>query len=83
MVVDIQDVGSRYFNYTKDVFKLMQVLKELKDDAPSLYVANIFFPFVSISNAIGLSDCCNNDSMSSFANFDVILISYPPFTIST
>lgn len=27
VVVEIQDVGTRYFNYTKDVFRLMEVLK--------------------------------------------------------
>ena len=27
VVVEIQDVGSRYFNYTKDVFRLMDALK--------------------------------------------------------
>ena len=26
VVVEIQDVGSRYFNYTRDVFRLMSVL---------------------------------------------------------
>ena len=36
VVVEIQDVGVRYFNYTKDVFRLMDVLKEMKDEAPSL-----------------------------------------------
>ena len=27
VVVEIQDVGARYFNYTKDVLRLMEVLK--------------------------------------------------------
>lgn len=44
VVVEIQDVGSRYFNYTRDVFKLMEMLKELKDDAPSLYVVDHINP---------------------------------------
>lgn len=44
VVVEIQDVGSRYFNYTKDVFRLMDALKELKDDAPSLYVVDHINP---------------------------------------
>jgi len=44
MVVEIQDVGSRYFNYTKDVFKLMQALKSLGDDSPSLYVVDHMNP---------------------------------------
>ena len=44
VVVEIQDVGSRYFNYTKDVFRLMDTLKELKEDAPSLYVVDHINP---------------------------------------
>ena len=44
IVVEIQDVGARYFNYTKDVLKLMDALKELKDDAPSLYVVDHINP---------------------------------------
>ena len=36
VVVEIQDVGSRYFNYTKDVFRLMDTLKSRKEEAPSL-----------------------------------------------
>ena len=35
VVVEIQDVGARYFNYTKDVFRLMDALKSMKDLAPS------------------------------------------------
>ena len=44
VVVEIQDVGSRYFNYTKDVFRLMEVLKEMKDEAPSLYIVDHINP---------------------------------------
>ena len=44
IVVEIQDVGSRYFNYTKDVLSLMDVLKDMKDDAPSLYVVDHINP---------------------------------------
>lgn len=44
VVVEIQDVGARYFNYTKDVFRLMDILKEMKDDAPSLYVVDHINP---------------------------------------
>ena len=44
VVVEIQDVGSRYFNYTKDVFKLMDMLKELKDEAPALYIVDHINP---------------------------------------
>ena len=40
VVVEIQDVGARYFNYTKDVFRLMDALKDMKDDAPSLYIVD-------------------------------------------
>lgn len=44
VVVEIQDVGSRYFNYTKDVMHLMEVLKELKEEAPSLYIVDHINP---------------------------------------
>ena len=44
IVVEIQDVGSRYFNYTKDVMHLMEVLKSMKDDAPSLYIVDHINP---------------------------------------
>ena len=44
VVVEIQDVGSRYFNYTKDVMKLMEVLKDMKDEAPSLYIVDHINP---------------------------------------
>ena len=44
VVVEIQDVGSRYFNYTKDVMHLMDVLKSMKDDAPSLYIVDHINP---------------------------------------
>lgn len=44
VVVEIQDVGSRYFNYTKDVMHLMEVLKSMKDDAPSLYIVDHINP---------------------------------------
>ena len=44
VVVEIQDVGTRYFNYTKDVFRLMDVLKEMKDEAPSLYIVDHINP---------------------------------------
>ena len=44
VVVEIQDVGARYFNYTKDVFRLMDLLKEMKDDAPSLYIVDHINP---------------------------------------
>ena len=44
VVVEIQDVGSRYFNYTKDVFRLMEALKDMKDEAPSLYIVDHINP---------------------------------------
>ena len=44
VVVEIQDVGSRYFNYTKDVFRLMDALKGLKDESPSLYIVDHINP---------------------------------------
>ena len=43
IVVDIQDVGARYFNYTKDVLRLMEVLKEM-DESPSLYIIDHINP---------------------------------------
>ena len=44
VVVEIQDVGSRYFNYTKDVLHLMEELKVLKEYAPSLYIVDHINP---------------------------------------
>ena len=44
VVVEIQDVGARYFNYTKDVFCLMDALKAMKDEAPSLYIVDHINP---------------------------------------
>ena len=44
VVVEIQDVGARYFNYTKDVFRLMDALKQMKDNAPSLYIVDHINP---------------------------------------
>jgi uncharacterized protein YbbC (DUF1343 family) len=43
VVVEIQDVGARYFNYSKDVFRLMSVLKEM-DVPPSLYIVDHINP---------------------------------------
>ena len=40
VVVEIQDVGSRYFNYTKDVMQLMEMLSLLGDEAPAMYVVD-------------------------------------------
>ncbi len=44
VVVEIQDVGSRYFNYTKDVFRLMDSLKAMKEESPSLYIVDHINP---------------------------------------
>ena len=44
VVVEIQDVGVRYFNYTKDVMQLMEMLRLLGDDAPSLYIVDHINP---------------------------------------
>ena len=44
VVVEIQDVGVRYFNYTKDVLRLMEVLKEMGDDSPALYIVDHINP---------------------------------------
>lgn len=44
VVVEIQDVGSRYFNYTKDVMRLMAALKELGEEAPAMYVVDHINP---------------------------------------
>ena len=44
VVVEIQDVGSRYFNYTRDVFRLMTVLSGMGESAPSLYIVDHINP---------------------------------------
>ncbi len=44
IVVEIQDVGVRYFNYTKDVMQLMEGLALLGEDAPSLYIVDHINP---------------------------------------
>ena len=44
VVVEIQDVVTRYFNYTKDVLRLMEGLKEMKEAAPSLYIVDHMNP---------------------------------------
>lgn len=43
VVVEIQDVGTRYFNYTKDVFALMEMLNTM-EEAPSLYIVDHINP---------------------------------------
>ena len=44
VVVEIQDVGVRYFNYTKDVMQLMEMLQLLGEEAPSLYIVDHINP---------------------------------------
>lgn len=43
VVVEIQDAGVRYFNYTKDVFRLMEVLNEI-EYPPAFYVVDHLNP---------------------------------------
>lgn len=43
IVAEIQDVGSRYFNYTRDLFRLMLLLRDM-EDAPSLYIVDHINP---------------------------------------
>ena len=44
VVVEFQDAGSRYFNYSRDLFRLMDGMKALGDDAPSIYVVDHLNP---------------------------------------
>lgn len=43
VVVEIQDAGSRYFNFTIDVFRLMSSLNNM-ENAPSLYIVDHINP---------------------------------------
>lgn len=43
VVVEIQDVGARYFNYTKDVFTLMETLSSM-ETPPALYIVDHINP---------------------------------------
>ena len=43
VVVEIQDVGSRYFNYTRDVMRLMSSCARI-EDAPAIYIIDHFNP---------------------------------------
>ncbi len=43
VVVEIQDVGVRYFNYMKDVMRLMMLLSVI-EDAPALYIVDHINP---------------------------------------
>lgn len=44
VVVEIQDTGTRYFNYTRDVFRLMNILKDMGEQVPSLYIVDHINP---------------------------------------
>lgn len=46
IVIEIQDVGTRYFNYTKDVFRLMSAIAETDqtENQPSLYIVDHINP---------------------------------------
>jgi len=44
VVVEIQDVGARYFNYTRDVLRLMGTLDSFGEAAPALYVVDHINP---------------------------------------
>ena len=43
IVVEIQDAGARYFNYSKDVFHLMETLSKM-EHSPSLYIVDHINP---------------------------------------
>lgn len=43
VVVEIQDVGSRYFNYTRDVMRLLSTCARM-DQAPAIYVVDHINP---------------------------------------
>lgn len=44
VVVEIQDAGSRHFNYTRDVFRLIGMLAEMGEAAPAMYVVDHLNP---------------------------------------
>ena len=43
VVVEIQDVGSRYFNYTRDVMQLMSMCARM-EESPSIYIVDHINP---------------------------------------
>lgn len=43
LVIEIQDVGSRYFNYTRDVMRLLSMRARM-DEGPSIYVIDHINP---------------------------------------
>lgn len=45
VVAEIQDVGARYFNFTRDLFRLMDTLAAMpQEEAPSLYIVDHINP---------------------------------------
>lgn len=56
IVVEIQDVGARYFNYTRDMFRLMEILKGM-EDAPSLYIVDHINPAGRVVEGTMPSSC--------------------------
>ena len=71
VVVEIQDVGVRYFNYTKDVMRLMMILAVL-DEPPALYIVDHLNPAGRIvEGTVPTVDCEN------FVNKDLL-----PWTIA-
>ncbi len=44
VVVEIQDAGVRHFPQTRSVFRLMDALKEMGEEAPSLYIVDHLNP---------------------------------------
>ena len=57
VVVEIQDVGTRYFNYTRDVFRLMSVLAGM-EEPPALYIVDHVNPAGRVvEGTIPVVDC--------------------------
>lgn len=61
VVVEIQDAGARYFNYTRDVFRLMSVMKEMGEAAPSLYIVDHMNPAGRVAEGSMPSGECEPD----------------------
>ena len=57
VVVEIQDVGVRYFNYMKDVMRLMMILSVM-DEPPALYVVDHLNPAGRVvEGTVPIVDC--------------------------
>ena len=57
IVVEIQDVGVRYFNYTKDVLRLMMLLMVI-DEPPALYIVDHINPAGRVvEGAVPMTEC--------------------------